>query len=395
MKEVLESHRVGLKGDMTHLKNLLAHIARENIDRENPDSLPDWIRKDWKPDGLHTDGTPSADALETREKIITELKRRPQSNSCMAFEFIISAGEGFPPDKWHDYFEEAKAFLCTRYGMENLISSAIHTDEKTPHMHLVFVPVIKFTMRDGTTERRYSASDYLEDGASLSEGEGTSAAVAGKDRFKLKKAALVQLHTDFNEAVGKKFGLERGEEGSRASHTSLVEYSRKMKESQKRIAELERDNDIKQKKLKQNLETQSYLLDKLKNDQQKLDEREKATKSKEDELIAQEGNLNRRENDLNIREQKIEKREKELEACLSQFDKSEEVIYAEQVRYSLANSRGTARSYRPQNPPELMFYVSQFVNAAKTRIAQLERKVKELTNQQDRDRNAESFDISR
>ena len=65
-------------------------------------------------------------------------------------------------------------------------------DETTPHMHLNLVPITK----DGR--------------------------LCSKDLF--DKPKLQQLQTDFYNAVGKKYGLQRGKEGSQAKHLSTAEF---------------------------------------------------------------------------------------------------------------------------------------------------------------------------
>ena len=52
-----------------------------------------------------------------------------------------------------EYFNRAFSFLKERVGEENIISAVVHMDEKTPHMHLCFVPLTK----DG----RLSAKEIL------------------------------------------------------------------------------------------------------------------------------------------------------------------------------------------------------------------------------------------
>ena len=52
-----------------------------------------------------------------------------------------------------EYFNRAFDFLKERVGEENIISAVVHTDEKTPHLHLCFVPLTK----DG----RLSAKEIL------------------------------------------------------------------------------------------------------------------------------------------------------------------------------------------------------------------------------------------
>ena len=52
-----------------------------------------------------------------------------------------------------EYFERAFDFLQKRIGQQNIISAVVHLDEKTPHMHLCFVPL--------TTDGRLSAKEIL------------------------------------------------------------------------------------------------------------------------------------------------------------------------------------------------------------------------------------------
>ena len=52
-----------------------------------------------------------------------------------------------------EYFTRAFDFLKERVGEENIISAVVHMDEKTPHLHLCFVPLTK----DG----RLSAKEIL------------------------------------------------------------------------------------------------------------------------------------------------------------------------------------------------------------------------------------------
>ncbi len=42
-----------------------------------------------------------------------------------------------------EYFRRAFDFLKERVGEENIISAVVHMDEKTPHMHLCFVPLTR------------------------------------------------------------------------------------------------------------------------------------------------------------------------------------------------------------------------------------------------------------
>ena len=52
-----------------------------------------------------------------------------------------------------EYFNRAFEFLKERVGEENIISAVVHMDEKTPHLHLCFVPLTK--------DKRLSAKEIL------------------------------------------------------------------------------------------------------------------------------------------------------------------------------------------------------------------------------------------
>ena len=95
-----------------------------------------------------------------------------------------------------NFFQSATDFFCERYGADNVINATVHMDEATPHMHLGLVPVTK----DG----RLSAKSIFT------------------------KVELQALQTAFAEQVGAKYGLERGIEGSEATHLSEERFKLKM-----------------------------------------------------------------------------------------------------------------------------------------------------------------------
>ena len=60
---------------------------------------------------------------------------------------------GKKQDEVREYFERALAFLQSEIAKENFISAVVHMDEKTPHMHVSFVPI--------TEDGRLSAKDIV------------------------------------------------------------------------------------------------------------------------------------------------------------------------------------------------------------------------------------------
>ena len=106
-----------------------------------------------------------------------------------------------------NFFQSATDFFCERYGADNVINATVHMDEATPHMHLGLVPVTK----DG----RLSAKSIFT------------------------KVELQALQTAFAEQVGAKYGLERGIEGSEATHLSEERFKLKMAQDKAKEAKRE------------------------------------------------------------------------------------------------------------------------------------------------------------
>ena len=90
---------------------------------------------------------------------------RVRRDSVMLVETLITASPEFmnslPPAEQRAYFAAALDFVAGRVGKQNIISAVVHMDEKTPHMHLCFVPITK--------EGKLSAKTMLGNQKSLSE----------------------------------------------------------------------------------------------------------------------------------------------------------------------------------------------------------------------------------
>lgn len=70
---------------------------------------------------------------------------RTRSDSVRVVEALFTASPEFfqekKPDEIRAFFREAMDFLTTYQAKETIISAVVHMDEKTPHMHLSFVPL--------------------------------------------------------------------------------------------------------------------------------------------------------------------------------------------------------------------------------------------------------------
>lgn len=83
----------------------------------------------------------------------------------MMVETLITASPEFmnqlPPEEQKAYFQTALDFISERVGKQNILSAVVHMDERTPHMHLCFVPI--------TPDNKLSAKAILGNQKSLSE----------------------------------------------------------------------------------------------------------------------------------------------------------------------------------------------------------------------------------
>lgn len=120
-------------------------------------------------------------------------KRRKDAVLCL--EYLITASPGFfdGGKSRLDYFTESLAWLRQKHGTQNVIAANIHMDETTPHLVAYVAPL--------TADGRLSAKDFVGGPAKLS-----------------------KLQTDFHSAVGSRFALLRGQQGSKATHQSVRQF---------------------------------------------------------------------------------------------------------------------------------------------------------------------------
>ena len=96
---------------------------------------------------------------------VAEAGCKVRRDSVMMVETLITASPEFmnslPPTEQKEYFTMALNFIAERVGKQNILSAVVHMDEKTPHMHLCFVPI--------TPDNKLSAKAILGNQKSLSE----------------------------------------------------------------------------------------------------------------------------------------------------------------------------------------------------------------------------------
>ena len=120
---------------------------------------------------------------------------RTRKDSVRVVEALVTASpeffEGKKPQEVRAFFEEALRFLEKYQAKDTIISAVVHMDEKTPHMHLTFVPL--------TPDKRLSAKDILG---------GKKKLTQWQDRF-------------WKHMVNKYPDLERGESASKTGRDHI------------------------------------------------------------------------------------------------------------------------------------------------------------------------------
>ena len=179
-------------------KNDVAPVERENERDEN------YISDNPQIDRARTkDNYRLISNTETYTEFINyrlkELNLFPRKDAVVMNSFVVGSDKTFfnkmGKMQRYNFFSDCYKFFAERYGEENIIAAVVHNDETTPHMHLNLMPVTK----DGR--------------------------LCSKQLF--DKPQLQKLQTDFYETVGKRWGLQRGKEGSQKKHLSTAEFKAK------------------------------------------------------------------------------------------------------------------------------------------------------------------------
>lgn len=166
------------------------------------------------------------------EQMKTTRKSRQKSFSLkinddkadVACEFLMSASPEFFEDKSHEEIEEwaekSLDFVTEKIGIDrkNILHAVVHMDEKTPHLHVVAVPLVE--KYDGRRK---------EDVLAIS-----------RKHFIKTRDDMAQVQTDYVDHLKENgIDLERGLEKSGAKHLDVTRY--KIQETEKELQEIEKD----------------------------------------------------------------------------------------------------------------------------------------------------------
>lgn len=166
--------------------------------------------------------------IKEENNYLGNLRLQGKKQSNVACEFIIDVNKDYfdkiGPERTKQYFKDSYDFCKDKCGEKNIISATVHMDEGHPHMHVVYVPVVKAKDRKGQDCERINCSKFWE----------------GKDSYRI-------LQDQFYEHTQKRgyVDLQRGEfkEDTQREHLTVEEF--KADKVKQQYAEIEKLQKIK------------------------------------------------------------------------------------------------------------------------------------------------------
>lgn len=292
------------------------------------------------------------DSQKSYQKRIAEIlqseyksDRKIRTDAVVACEILITSDKNFfdslSESKREKFFEIAHEFLTEKFGKNNVISSVVHLDEKTPHMHFLFVPL--------TNDGKLSAKQLFT------------------------PLTLKKLQNEFYAVVKRnRFNLERGIESDR-KHIKIGDYKKqtaleienKLKEKENYIEKI--DEIIEQKK-QRIIEFDEILREDLRIEDIKKEVKSSIFSSKKS-VVIEAGEFEKVQNHLmafNFLQEEKKKIDKKNEALKIEIEiknqeiikKNEEILYLEKVKEQFRRERNSFE----KELKEKSFIISMFEN---------------------------------
>ena len=191
--------RENLKGIYRHNKRKNKNYSNDNIDKEKT-----YLNYSLKSPKYRYDK--EFDIMKENY----DLKGQIKTVSNIACEYIITSDKQFfeeiGKEETKRYFETAYQFVAEykNLGEQYIMSAKVHMDEETPHMHLIFLPVVHTQDKKGNDIDKLACSEFWKE----------------KDSYRRLQDSFYQYMTSHN------FKLERGvpKEETGREHIDIKEY---------------------------------------------------------------------------------------------------------------------------------------------------------------------------
>jgi type 1 glutamine amidotransferase len=221
-----------------------------------------------------------------------------------------------------DWAMDTYHWACDRWGAENIIGFDVHLDETTPHIQIQTIPVAKTKAR-GRASAKYVHKDdkskilshkewkklpeeirsnFVRTEDERREKECVSyASVWGKDKYAVGNT-YKQMHTDYYNEVGHKYGLERGDDIAMLpgeERRERVHKSKDVLEAERQAKEAIIKSQMEHERLEGQKEKMAGEVQDMKRQKENLEEQndklESAIQNKEQHKEKLEGNISQLE----------------------------------------------------------------------------------------------------
>ena len=145
------------------------------------------------PDNQHLGAKSTDEAMGKLRALLPEKRRK---DAVLAVEYVMTASpEWFAkatPEQEQAFFQRSLQWLADKYGADRIVTASIHRDEATPHLSAFVVPL--------TQDKRLSAKEFI----------------GSRDKMRADQTSYAGCVADL--------GLERGIEGSKATHQTIQQH---------------------------------------------------------------------------------------------------------------------------------------------------------------------------
>ena len=145
------------------------------------------------PDNQHLVAKSTDEAMGKLRVLLPEKRRK---DAVLAVEYVMTASpEWFAqatPEQEKAFFQRSLQWLADKYGADRIVTASIHRDEATPHLSAFVVPL--------TQDKRLSAKEFI----------------GSRDKLRADQTTYAACVVDL--------GLERGIEGSKATHQTIQQH---------------------------------------------------------------------------------------------------------------------------------------------------------------------------
>ena len=128
-----------------------------------------------------------------------DLKGQIRNNSNIMCEMVFTSNQKFFDEIGYEeskrYFTESYNFIYNykNLGEQNIISAVVHMDEDTPHMHLLFIPVVHTTDKEGNKIDKVCCRDFWREKNSYRDLQNAYFKHISEKGFKLERGELVEV----------------------------------------------------------------------------------------------------------------------------------------------------------------------------------------------------------